>query len=130
MTDMNAPSAAFPRRHERVGFELPVRCKCGLVRSTVMLKDLTPGGARIAGLELLRVGEAITLFLPGIAPRMAFVMWSQPMATGVEFDMPLSPEVFEALVRDFAIGHLQPATAAISTAPVVPAAGRPVRHAA
>lgn len=95
------------RRARRVGFELPVRCKHGLVRSTVMLKDLTTHGARIEGIPRQRIGESITLFLPGLAPKTAFVMWSEDKTSGLEFELPLHENVFATLVSDFAIGHLR-----------------------
>jgi len=106
------------RREKRVGFELPVRCKHGMVRSTVMLKDMTPRGAMISGLEILRIGEPVTLFLPSLAPKTAFVIWSEPMTSGLEFEWALHEDVFATLVADYAIGHLQKAEE------------RPVRHAA
>lgn len=106
------------RRAERVGLELPVRCKHGLTRSTVMLKDLTPYGARIDGLDKLQIGEAITLLIPALQPKMAFVVWSEPMSSGLEFDHPLHQDVFDALVGNYAIGQHRTA------------AKRPVRRAA
>lgn len=126
------------RRTRRVGFELPVRCKHGLVRSTVMLKDLTTHGARIEGIPAQRIGEAITLFLPGLAPKTAFVVWSEPKTAGLEFELPLHEKVFATLVADFAIGHLQRAemgrTADKAGEAGIPGPGkdnsRPTRHAA
>jgi hypothetical protein len=128
------------RRAKRVGFELPVRCKHGLVRSTVMLKDLTTHGARIEGIPPQRIGESITLFLPGLAPKIAFVVWSETKTSGLEFELPLHENVFATLVADYAIGHLQrlelgrpaamqpPAQPPLQP-PVQPEA-RPTRHAA
>lgn len=124
------------RRAKRVGFELPVRCKHGLVRSTVMLKDLTTHGARIEGIPPQRIGESITLFLPGLAPKIAFVMWSETKTSGLEFELPLHENVFATLVADYAIGHLQrlelgrPATLQPPVQPPVQPEARPVRHAA
>jgi len=65
------------RRARRVGFELPVRCKHGLTRSTVMLKDMTTHGACIQGIPRQRIGDTVILFLPQLAPKLAFVVWSQ-----------------------------------------------------
>ncbi|MCW1382839.1 hypothetical protein OLX02_08380 [Novosphingobium sp. KCTC 2891] len=93
------------RRAERIGLELPVRCRRGVIRSTVMLKDLTPYGARVDGLEKQRIGEPLTLLIPGLQAKTAYVVWSEPMASGLEFDHPLHQAVFDALVSDFAIGH-------------------------
>ncbi|NMN06141.1 MULTISPECIES: PilZ domain-containing protein [unclassified Novosphingobium] len=100
-----AATGAEARRFPRIGVELPVRVKHGLVRATVMLKDLTPYGARIEGLEKQRIGEPIMLMLPGLKPKLAFVAWSEPMTSGLEFDHPLHETVFAALVSDFAVGH-------------------------
>lgn len=124
------------RRAKRVGFELPVRCKHGLVRSTVMLKDLTTHGARIEGIPPQRIGESITLFLPGLAPKIAFVMWSETKTSGLEFELPLHENVFATLVADYAIGHLQRLELGRPTAmqPPMQHPGqpetRPTRHAA
>ncbi len=121
------------RRARRVGFELPVRCKHGVTRSTVMLKDMTTHGARIEGIPRQRIGDTVTLFLPELAPKLAFVVWSEDKTSGLEFDLPLHENVFANLVADFAIGHLQrlelgrPVADAIERAqPEVP----PARHAA
>lgn len=121
------------RRARRVGFELPVRCKHGVSRSTVMLKDMTTHGARIEGIPHQRIGDFVTLFLPELAPKLAFVVWSKDKTSGVEFELPLHENVFANLVADFAIGHLQrleigrPETdAVIQARPVV----LPTRHAA
>lgn len=124
------------RRAKRVGFELPVRCKHGLVRSTVMLKDLTTHGARIEGIPPQRIGESITLFLPGLAPKIAFVVWSETKTSGLEFELPLHENVFATLVADYAIGHLQrlelgrPAAMQPPLQPPVQPEARPTRHAA
>ncbi|WP_298169539.1 PilZ domain-containing protein [Novosphingobium sp.] len=121
------------RRTRRVGFELPVRCKHGLTRSTVMLKDMTTHGARIEGIPRQRIGDTVTLFLPELAPKLAFVVWSKDKTSGLEFELPLHENVFANLVADFAIGHLQrlelgrpEADATAQTKPGVP----PARHAA
>ena len=98
-------NSAEARRFPRIGVELPVRVKHGVVRSTVMLKDLTPYGARIEGMDKQRIGEPIMLMLPGLKPKLAFVAWSEPMTSGLEFDHPLHEDVFAALVSDFAVGH-------------------------
>lgn len=96
------------RRAARIGVELPVRCKHGLTRSTVMLKDLTPFGARIEGIGLQREGESVTLMLPGLDRAMtAFVVWSEPATSGLEFDIPLEQDDFARLIADYAIGQME-----------------------
>lgn len=93
------------RRGARVGIELPVRCKHGATRSTVMLKDLNPYGARIEGLEKLRIDEPIYLMLPGLQPKLGFVVWAEDRSSGLEFEHRLHDDVFAALVSEFAIRH-------------------------
>lgn len=93
------------RRAPRVGIELPVRCKHGQIRSTVILKDMNQYGARIEGLEELRIDEAIHLMLPGLQPKLAFVVWSRDRVSGLEFEHRLHDDVFQSLVSDFAIRH-------------------------
>lgn len=119
--DNQADEADAKRRAARVGIELPVRCKRGATRSTVMLKDLNPYGARIEGLEKLRVDEPIYLMLPGLQPKLAFVVWSRDRVSGLEFEHRLHDEVFETLVSEFAIRHYRE-----GHAPKL----APVRHAA
>jgi hypothetical protein len=116
------------RRTRRVGFELPVRCKHGLVRSTVMLKDLTTHGARIEGIPRQRIGESVLLFLPSLAPKTAFVVWSEEKTSGLEFELPLHEKVFATLVADFAIGHLR--RLEMGRPDITSPEPRPARHAA
>lgn len=96
------------RRARRIGFELPVRVKHGLVRSTAMLKDLTTHGARIAGIAELHIGEGLTLFLPDQPATTAFVVWSEPMSSGLEFASPLGEHAFAELVAGYALGQARP----------------------
>jgi hypothetical protein len=87
-----------------------------------MLKDMTRFGARIEGVELPRLGEPITLLLPGQAARMAFVVWARGRTSGLEFGDPLHQQVFDDLIRDYAIG-----TAMISTGSSAVSSGRGAR---
>lgn len=109
------------RRASRVGIELPVRCKRGTERTTVMLKDLNQYGARIEGLEKLRIDEPIHLMLPGLQPKLAFVVWSRDRVSGLEFERPLHEDVFDILVSEFAIKHYRDAATSRHY---------PIRHAA
>ncbi|TYC90148.1 hypothetical protein FMM79_08645 [Novosphingobium sp. BW1] len=71
--------------------------------STVMLKDLTPYGARIEGVEGLEPDEAVRLALPGQRPALAFVAWSNAHCAGLEFAEPLDLHVYGDLVRRYAL---------------------------
>lgn len=107
--DTDFDNLNMERRAARVGIELPVRCKHGTERSTVILKDLNQYGARIEGLENLRIDDMILLMLPGLRPKTAFVIWSRDRVSGLEFENPLHDAVFESLVSDFAIRHFREA---------------------
>ena len=96
--------AGYNRRAPRIGFQLPVRCRRGVVRSTIMLKDMTTHGAKIEGLADLHIDEPLTLLLPDLQPMEAYVTWSSGHSAGVEFGNPLRPDVFGQLVADYAIG--------------------------
>ncbi|MEJ6009630.1 hypothetical protein [Novosphingobium aquae] len=67
-----------------------------------MLKDMPPLGARIEGMSDVRMGDAITLLLPCLEPKLSNVVWQDSSSAGVEFDHPLHGEVFKELVRDYA----------------------------
>ena len=94
--------AMLARRAERVAFDLMVRYRLWGFRGTTMLKDMTPYGARIEGLTDIRMGDEITLLLPGLQPKTATIVWVDGQAAGMEFDNPLHNEVFRQLVKDHA----------------------------
>lgn len=95
-------SVVYVPRAERVSFDMLVRFRFDGYRATTMLKNLTCGGARIEGLEGLRAGDKVTLYLPSLKPKDALVVWTQGGAAGLEFDRPLHPDVFEDLVQHHA----------------------------
>ncbi|MEP7221358.1 MAG: PilZ domain-containing protein [Novosphingobium sp.] len=90
------------RRAERVAFDLMARYRLWAFRGTTILKDMTPYGARIEGLSDLRLGDEITLMLPGLQPKTATIVWASGRSAGVEFDHPLHNEVFRSLTKDYA----------------------------
>jgi len=93
------------RRAPRVGFELMVRYRRGVTRSTAILKDMTTHGAKIEGLGRMELDEPITLLLPGERPCEAYVAWSKDHTAGLEFGDPLHQSVFDRLVADHAVGQ-------------------------
>ena len=90
------------RRAERIAFDIMVRYRLWGYRGTTMLKDMTPFGARIEGLTDVRMGDEITLLLPGLHAKTATIVWVDGRTAGMEFDHPLHDEVFKTLVKDFA----------------------------
>ena len=77
------------------------RFRHGIETVTVMLKDLTPNGARIEGVGQLDDDEAVYLTLPGMKPRLSFVAWANHHCAGLEFSEPLPQAMFQALVSAF-----------------------------
>ena len=102
MSELQEAEAIQLRRAERVAFDLMVKYRLWGFRGTIMLKDMTPYGARVEGLPDLRMGDEITLLLPELQPKLSTVVWAEGSAAGVEFDHPLHGEVFKALVKDYA----------------------------
>lgn len=102
----DTPPAFHPgdRRHEREKVEMMARFRRDLASSTVMLKDLTPYGARIEGIGALQIDEAVSLALPGCRPAIAFVAWANEHCAGLEFAEPLESSVFAELVAQYGFG--------------------------
>lgn len=99
------------RRHDRVAVEMMVRLRKGVERSTVFLKDMTTHGARVEGLGRMQIDEPVTVSLPGLAPKLAFVAWCDAHSAGLEFEKPLCGEVFRDLVIQHARREQVPAEA-------------------
>ena len=91
-------TVVYVPRAERISFDIPVRYRRGDVRSSTLLINLTSGGARVEGIEDLRCGDKVTLYLPSLKPKEATVVWVMGLGSGLEFDRPLHPDIFESLV--------------------------------
>lgn len=77
------------------------RIRHDIAAVTVMLKDITPRGARVEGIAPLEKDDAVFLMLPELAPKLAFVAWARGLGAGLEFAEPLDHVVFSRLVADF-----------------------------
>lgn len=93
------------RRENRHAVHMLAHFHYRATRSTVVLKDLTCGGARIEGIDGLTEDEAVSLVLPGRRPMLAFVAWSGTRAAGLEFAEPLEEGALAVLAARHAIGH-------------------------
>ena len=89
------------RRDTREPVEMMARFRHDIATITVMLKDITPHGARVEGVGNLTKDDAAFLMLPGLAPKMAFVAWTNGHGAGLEFAEALDHRVFSRLVADF-----------------------------
>jgi hypothetical protein len=65
----------------------------------VVLKGLTPHGARVEGTSSLARDEAVSLALPGMKPLLAFVAWANEHCAGLEFTEPLAQADFGQLIE-------------------------------
>lgn len=86
-------------RAERISIDLDVRCRIHGARARVVLKNLTTEGARIEAVEGLRYDDVITLMLPSLKPKDAYVVWVKGQSAGIAFERPLHPNVFATLAR-------------------------------
>lgn len=92
----------YAPRAERISFDMLVRYRLLGQRGTLLLKNLTCGGARVDGLEDLRCGDGLTLYLPSLKPKTAMVVWTVGSGAGLEFERPLHKNVFEDLIHHHA----------------------------
>ncbi|KQM22328.1 hypothetical protein ASE49_01845 [Novosphingobium sp. Leaf2] len=99
----SSEEGAGERRHARAAVEMLARFRRGITSSTVMLKDLTPLGARVEGVGALEPDEFVSLALPGCRPSMAFVAWANDHCAGLQFVEPLSTAQFEDLARQYGL---------------------------
>lgn len=108
MTNVTQLRDQTRRREQRRDVEMFAHFRRGVATVTVMLKDLTPSGARIEGVPDLLEDEAVSLALPGRKPALAFVAWSNAHCAGLEFAEPVPVGLFDALVSQFAVGGRAP----------------------
>ncbi len=87
------------RKTDRKQFEATVQFRAGTKRATIKLVDLSPHGARVQGVFLVRAGDRFWIKLPSIEAIEARVAWVEEFEFGCEFLRPLSPLVFEAMTR-------------------------------
>ncbi len=89
------------RREARQPIEMMAHFRHDVMTVTVMLKDITPHGAKIEGVGRLEKDTAAFLVLPGLAPKLAFVAWATDHAAGLEFAEPLEQSIYASLIADF-----------------------------
>lgn len=87
------------RKIERKHFEAMVQFRVGTKRAAVKLIDLSPYGARVQGVFLVKEGDRFWLKLAALEAIEARVAWVKAFEFGCEFLRPLSPVVFEAITR-------------------------------
>jgi hypothetical protein len=98
---MMALAVLQSRRETRQPVEMMARFRHDISTVTVMLKDITRHGARVEGVGPLDQDDAAFLILPGMAPKLSFVAWSNDHAAGLEFAESLDPAAFSLLIANF-----------------------------
>ncbi|MFC0205120.1 hypothetical protein [Novosphingobium soli] len=98
------PGAEPRRGHPRTRVEMLAHFRRDLTSTTVVLKDLTPDGARVEGVGALCVDEVVTLALPACRPCLAFVVWANAHCAGLQFLEPLAPALFADIVAKYGLG--------------------------
>lgn len=87
-------------RHARAGMDKLCDIKIGIRNwHQARLRDLTPAGFRLSLTDMPAVGTLLKIRLPGMAMLEAEVCWARNFEAGCKFVSPLSPYVFEHLVR-------------------------------
>ena len=64
---------------------------------TVRMHDLTPKGCKIAPPEQVDAGELVWLQLPSLESLPSRIKWTSGWQSGIEFDRPMHPAVFDML---------------------------------
>jgi hypothetical protein len=89
-----------PRRAERVPLRADVDFRrSGDHRYRVNILDFSAEGCKLELPVKVEPGDTIWISLPGLQSIQAKVCWIDEWLTGVEFDRPLYPSVYE-MVRD------------------------------
>ena len=69
---------------------------------TIAMHDLTPQGCRIASPERVDPGEMVWVQLPTLQSLASQVKWTTGWQSGVEFDQPMHPAVFDLMAARLA----------------------------
>jgi hypothetical protein len=92
--------APRPRKAVRVNLRTFVHLrKSGYHRTEVTLLDVSAVGCKVDLPERVTAGETVWVTLPGLQPIETRVAWARDWIAGLQFETPLYPAVFEALVE-------------------------------
>ncbi|NNC72898.1 MAG: hypothetical protein HKN78_08485 [Sphingomonadaceae bacterium] len=84
-----------------ISLEAKARRPNGGAFAAITITDISVGGFQTLGLEPFSPGADVLIYLPGIAPRKATVVWQRNGRTGSQFDEPLHIAVVDHLARQF-----------------------------
>ena len=97
MIERPIPEAAAGRRADRKLFAATVQYRAGTKRAEVRVSNISPHGARVAGVCLVREGDHFFLKIGLLAAVEARVAWVSDFEFGCEFVQPLSEVVLDAI---------------------------------
>jgi hypothetical protein len=98
--ELSNKDAPRPRKAVRVNLRTFVHLrKAGYHRTEVTLLDVSAVGCRVDLPERVTAGETVWVTLPGLQPIETRVAWARDWTAGLQFENPLYPAVFEALVE-------------------------------
>ncbi len=69
---------------------------------TIPIHDLTPFGCCIASPESLAAGEMVWVQMPSLQSLSGEVKWTRSWISGVEFERPMHPAVFDMMAHRLA----------------------------
>lgn len=93
------PAVLGRRRAPRAPVSLDAKVgRGGLDRALCKVVDLSTHGAKIETYSEIRRDSVIWLTLPHVGHWAARVVWSNDFEAGLEFQIPLSDDEFEALI--------------------------------
>ena len=91
------------RRDERLSLDADVEFRRKReAHCTVRMQDLTPHGCKIAPPERVDAGEMVWVQLPSLHSIVSRVKWTTGWQSGVEFEQPMHPAVFDMLAARLA----------------------------
>jgi hypothetical protein len=96
----NNEDSEHHRKRDRAVVDKDVEIKVGArAWHRASLRDLTPDGFRLRLTDMPPVGTRLMIRMPGISMLEAEVCWSRDFEAGCKFTAPLSPYVFDHLVK-------------------------------
>lgn len=82
------------RKHSRCSLQCRARIVIGNRHYAGYIHDISPAGAKLRTITLIRRVGAVVLTLPDLSPLHCRLRWTDGYNAGVEFVQPLSPREF------------------------------------
>ncbi|CAN5514983.1 hypothetical protein BH09PSE4_BH09PSE4_01560 [soil metagenome] len=76
-------------RGPRLGVEIPALMRLGTVYKSVVLCDISQGGAKVPTVMPIALGTKLVLSIRGLPPIAGSIRWQSEERTGIAFDVPI-----------------------------------------